>query len=146
VDAAPVRAEGLGSETGLPIPRFVSVGVEVANLRTGPRGVYDVIAIYRRRGLPLKVVDEFDTWRQVEDFEGTRGWMHERLLSGRRTVMVRDAPVTVRRLPEESGPPILVAEPLVIGDLLRCEAAWCFVEIDGRRGWVPTSGLWGVLP
>lgn len=139
-------AKDRGPETGLPLPRFVSIGVEVANLRLGPRGSYDVVAVYRRRGLPLKVIDEFDTWREVEDYEGVRGWMHQRLLSGRRTVMVRDTAAIVRRLPADDGPPILVAEPLVIADLLRCAEAWCFVEIEGRRGWVRAAGLWGVVP
>ena len=135
-----------GRVSGLPVPRFVSVGVEVANLRVGPRNSYDVVAIYRRRGLPLKVVDEFDTWREVEDHEGTRGWMHQRLLSGRRMVMVVDEPQALRRGATAQAPPILLAEPSVLGQLLRCEEDWCFVEIDGRRGWMATSGLWGVLP
>lgn len=135
-----------GRVTGLPVPRFVSVGVEVANLRIGPRNSYDVVAIYRRRGLPLKVVDEFDTWREVEDHEGARGWMHQRLLSGRRTVMIVENVAELRRGPTDDAPVILMAEPLVVGDLLRCDGAWCFVDIDGRRGWMAKSGLWGVLP
>lgn len=139
-------AESTGRVTGLPVPRFVSIGVEVANLRLGPRSSYDVVAVYRRRGLPLRIVDEFDTWRQVEDHEGTRGWMHQRLLSGRRTVMVRDAPLTLRRGPTDDAEPILVAEPLVMAELLRSEGAWCFVEVDGRRGWLPADGLWGARP
>ncbi len=144
--AAAVARADPGPVTGLPMPRFVSLAVEIANLRVGPRNSYDVVAIYRRRGLPLKVVDEFDTWRQVEDHEGTRGWMHQRLLSGRRMVMVRDEPAMLRRGPSAEAAPILQAEPAVLGQLLRCEDGWCFVEIEGRRGWMPATGLWGVLP
>ena len=144
--SAVAGADDAGPVTGLPMPRFVSIGVDEANLRIGPRSSYDVRAVYRRRGLPLRVVDEFDTWREVEDHEGTRGWMHQRLLSGRRTVMVRDAPLMLRRAPAPEAPPMLRAEPLVIGELLRCIDRWCFVEIEGRRGWLPTSGLWGAGP
>ncbi|TVQ30765.1 MAG: hypothetical protein EA356_14775 [Geminicoccaceae bacterium] len=146
VAALPALAGEVGRVTGLPVPRFVSIGVEVANLRVGPRNSYDVIAIYRRRGMPLKVLDEFDTWREVEDHEGTRGWMHQRLLSGRRTVMVIGEAQTLRRAPAEDAVAMLVAEPLVLGELLRCQAAWCFVEIDRRRGWMQASGLWGITP
>ncbi|MEO1090379.1 MAG: SH3 domain-containing protein [Pseudomonadota bacterium] len=135
-----------GRVSGLPVPRFVSIGVEVANMRVGPRQSYDVVAVYRRRGLPLKVVDEFDNWREVEDHEGDRGWMHGRLLSGRRTVMVYPEAMILRRGASDEAPAILLAEPTVIADLLRCEAKWCFVEIDGRRGWMPEESLWGILP
>ncbi|MFW5832764.1 MAG: SH3 domain-containing protein [Pseudomonadota bacterium] len=143
--APPLRAE-TGPVTGLPMPRFVSIGVEVANLRIGPRGSYEVVAIYRRRGLPLRVIDEFDTWRHVEDHEGTRGWMHQRLLSGRRVVMVLGEPQVLRRRPATEAGGILVAEPLVLARLFECEADWCFVEIDGQRGWLDRDGLWGVDP
>ena len=147
VVGGPVRAE-VGEVTGLPIPRFVSLAAEVANLRLGPRRSYDVVAIYRQRGLPLRVVGEFDNWREVVDFEGERGWMHTSLLSGRRTVMVEGEPAVLRRGPDAAAPGMIRLSPGVVANLLRCEAdaAWCFVEIEGRRGWLARVRLWGVAP
>jgi len=140
------RAAAVGEVTGLPVPRFVSLAAEVANLRLGPRRSYDVIAVYRRHGLPLMVLGEFDNWREVVDFEGERGWMHTSLLSGRRTVMIRDETAVLRRLPSAEGPANARLAPGVIAELLRCEAdaSWCFVEVEGRRGWLPRARLWGV--
>jgi SH3-like domain-containing protein len=146
--AGGARADAVGEVTGLPIPRFVSLAADVANLRLGPRRSYDVIAIYRRRGLPLRVVGEFDNWREVVDFDGERGWMHTSLLSGRRTVMVHVETAVLRRLPAADGPAIARIAPGVVADLLRCdgEVPWCFVEVEGRRGWLARDRLWGVAP
>jgi len=145
VASGPVRAE-LGEVTGLPVPRFVSLAADVANLRLGPRRSYDVVAVYRRRGLPLMVVGEFDNWREVVDFEGERGWMHTSLLSGRRTVMVRGEPAVLRRGAAPDAPAMARLAPGVVARLLRRESGgeWCFVEVEGRRGWLARAGLWGV--
>ncbi len=143
--AAPAAAE-VGRESGLPLPRFVSLAAKVANLRLGPGADAAVVAVYRRRGLPLLVVDEQDNWRQVEDFAGDRGWMHASLLSGRRTAIVVEAPRILRRAPGEAGLAIARVEPTVVASLLSCDGAWCFVEVQGRRGWLPRAGLWGAEP
>jgi len=141
-------AASVGEVTGLPVPRFVSVAADVANLRLGPRRSYDVVAIYRRRGLPLKIVGEFDNWREVIDFEGQRGWMHASLLSGRRTVIVWQHAAVLRRGPAVDAPAIARVAPSVVATLLTCEdgeaGGWCFVDIAGRRGWLAREGLWGV--
>ncbi|NBB71239.1 MAG: aspartyl-trna synthetase [Alphaproteobacteria bacterium] len=143
--SGPARGE-VGEVTGLPLPRFVSLATEVANLRLGPRRSYDVVAIYRRHGLPLQIVGEFGNWREVVDFEGARGWVHGSLLSGRRTVMVRGEAAVLRRGAVPEAPAMARLAPGVVARLLRCEAgaAWCFVEVDGRRGWLARVRLWGV--
>lgn len=143
---ATANAEDVGRETGLPVPRFVSLASDLANMRLGPRSSDAVIMVYRRRGLPLKVVDEQDNWRQVEDFEGDRGWMHTSLLSGRRTVLVSGADALLRSAPARGARPIAKVEPLVVAGLLQRRGAWCFVEIGPRRGWLPAADLWGIEP
>lgn len=145
VTAAHAEADAVGRETGLPIPRFVSLAADLANMRLGPRASDAIIAVYRRRGLPLKIVDEQDNWRQVEDFEGDRGWVHTSLLSGRRTVLVTGDVAILRRAAAVSAPAIARVEPKVVGQLLTCHEAWCFVEVERRRGWLPVADLWGVV-
>ena len=46
--------------------------------------------------------------------------------------------------PRSDARVVLLAEPMVIGDLLSCEGAWCLVEIDGRRGWLERGQFYGV--
>src|SRR6185295_2536225 len=65
--------EAKPSETGpsgLPLPRFVSLKSDRVNLRQGPGVDYPAAWVFRRAGLPLEVVKEFESWRQVRDAEG----------------------------------------------------------------------------
>jgi len=135
-----------GRATGLPLPRFVSLGADEVNLRFGPGEGYPIAWILTREGLPVEIVEEFDTWRKVQLHDGDSGWIHASLLSSRRTVLVAEDVRALRQSPDEAARIVLRAEPGVIGLLLDCDAAWCRVEIEGRRGWLQRSEIWGVLP
>ena len=52
----------LGRETGLEVPRFVSLSSNKTNVRAGPGRRYPIKWIYKRQNLPVKVIAEFDTW------------------------------------------------------------------------------------
>lgn len=132
--------------TGLPLPRYASLASDEVNMRKGPGSEYPIRWVYRRPGLPVRIVDEADVWRKVEDPDGDVGWVHSALLSSRRTVMVRGGIAELRRTPSRSAAALLRIEPGVIGRLVRCEPGWCLVEFDGKRGWLEKSALWGVDP
>lgn len=146
-------AEGRG-ESGLPLPRFVSLKADRVNLRTGPGTEYPTAWVYRRAGLPLEVVSEFEGWRQVRDAEGTSGWIIQSLLSGRRTALVSPwdaaksdaaAPqIPIRLSDSESARPVVIVEAGVIANVHSCDSRWCKVTIDEYRGYVLQKQLWGV--
>jgi SH3-like domain-containing protein len=145
--AAPQAALGqAGRTTGLPLPRFVSLGSDRVNLRFGPGQQYPIQWILAREGLPVEIIEEFDTWRKVRLHDGDQGWIHGSLLSSRRTIVVAGQICELRRSPDASARVLLRAEPGVIGELLDCEEDWCRIEIDGRRGWLQRDAFWGVLP
>ena len=135
-----------GRTTGLPLPRFVSLGSDRVNLRFGPGQQYPIQWILAREGLPVEIIEEFDTWRKVRLHDGDQGWIHGSLLSSRRTIVVAGQIRELRRSPDASARVLLRAEPGVIGELLDCEEDWCRIEIDGRRGWLQRDAFWGVLP
>lgn len=144
--AMAVAAERRGGESGLPLPRYASLASDEVNMRKGPGPEYPIRWVYRRRGLPVRIVDEADTWRKIEDPEGDTGWVHAALLSSRRTVVVKGDIAPVYRGPSRTARLSLRVEPGVIGQLARCEAEWCLVEFDGVRGWIERTSLWGVDP
>ena len=135
-----------GRSTGLPLPRFVSLAAERVNVRFGPGKQYPVNWVFARKGLPVEIIAEFDTWRKIRDHDGEEGWVHASLLSSRRTIMVIGEVRSLRRTPSTDAREVLRAEPGVIGDLFDCEETWCRVEIEGRRGWLQRSEFWGTRP
>lgn len=148
--AAGQKDEVPGAETprrtGLPLPRFASLRADEVYMRTGPGQRYPIEWIYRRRGLPVQIIAEFDTWRKVRDWNGTVGWMHRAMLTGRRTGITTAESTTLYREPEANAPVVARAEAGVIVRLAACEGPWCRIEARGLKGWVPRAALWGTLP
>jgi len=135
-----------GPETGLPLPRYVSLKSSEGRARRGPNRSHRIDWVFTRRDMPLKVTAEFEHWRQVEDHEGQGGWMHHALLSGVRTVLVMDEMVTLRAQPLAGALEVAHLQQGVVARILRCEAEWCRLGVDGHRGWVERRGLWGLDP
>lgn len=130
-------------ESGLPVPRFVSLATDKANLRTGPGERYPILWVYIRRDQPLEVTAEFGVWRRVRDVDGTVGWMHGRLLSGRRSAIVTDSVRVMRKKPADKARPLLRLKPGVQVEVDRCKDAWCRIEVLGKRGWLERESFWG---
>ncbi len=133
-----------GPETGLPIPRFVSMKAVEANVRRGPSMTHRIDWVFRHRNMPLVVTGEYGHWRRVMDRDGVGGWVHYALLSGVRTVIVDDAMAEIRRAPDPDAPVRARAEEGAIATLETCEDGWCRIRAGGRNGWVRRDALWGV--
>jgi SH3-like domain-containing protein len=132
--------------TGLPLPRFVSLRAAEVNLRTGPGIRYPIDWVYHRRGLPVEVIDEFETWRRIRDHEGTTGWVHQSMLDGRRSILVSAEAILLRRRPEPGAPPVALLEPGVIAYLEGCEGNWCRITIERHAGWLRRQEVFGLYP
>ncbi|WP_144185538.1 SH3 domain-containing protein [Elioraea rosea] len=143
----PVRAADAprGPVTGLPLPRYASLGSNRINLRTGPGTQYPVEWTYQRSGWPVEIVREFSIWRRVRDQDGAEGWVQQSFLSGRRSFVVRGETRGLRRRGDEAAPVIARLAPGVQGRIRRCEAGseWCEVEVRGNRGWLHRAWFWG---
>jgi SH3-like domain-containing protein len=139
--------------SGLPVPRFVSLKSDRVNLRKGPGTEYPTSWVYRRAGLPLEIVKEFEAWRQVRDAEGVTGWVLQSFLSGRRTALVlpwerktgKPPPVVPIRSSDSDYSNIVAnVEAGVIADLHTCDGRWCRVTVDDYGGYIEQKKLWGV--
>ena len=137
-----------GAAVGLPIPRFVSLRTNPINLRTGPGVRYPVDWVYVRRSLPVEVIGEFDTWRHIRDPDGAEGWVHQSMLSGKRTAIVKGAARTLKRAGEDAAETIATLDIGVVVNVQRCpaESSYCRVEVSGLQGWLKRDQFWGVYP
>ena len=142
--AVPLEASSK-APSGLNLPRFVSISASEANMRTGPGDNYPITWVYLREDHPLLVTAEYGAWRRVRDSDGTTGWMHLALLSGRRTAVISGGTRTLFREADPASKPLLLAEEGVIGRLLRCDGQWCRLEIGDQRGWILRDHLWGTF-
>lgn len=145
--AGPALADGgVPKTSGLPVPRFVTLRSAEVNARTGPGPRYPIDWVFVRKDMPVEITQEFDTWRRIRDWEGSEGWVHQSMLSGRRGGVVTG---DVRALHEDPSPTSAIvarAKPGSIGTLKKCQGDWCLLDIKGYRGWLQRSEFWGTYP
>lgn len=142
--SAPPRDPTIGAVTNLPIPRFVSLKGSEGNARRGPGLTHMIDWVFTREGMPLKVTAEYEHWRRIEDIDGAGGWVHYTLLSGVRTVLVTQDMTQAFSAPDKTATVVFQSELGVVGKLLQCIPDWCRVSVEGEKGWMVQSALWGV--
>lgn len=138
-----------GSQTGLRIPRFVSLKSDKVNVRRGPSTDQAIVWVFARAGLPVEVIAEADNWRRVRDSEGADGWVFHSLLSGRRTVLVSPWSKGQEAVPMRNGRStgsraVAQLQSGVLGNVVSCDGEWCELTVDGYSGYVQQDKLWGV--
>ena len=138
--------------SGLPLPRFVSLKASKVNLRIGPGLNYSVDWMYLKSGLPMEIVQEYDTWRRVRDAEGAEGWINQSLLSGKRTALAapwqqgKQIEIPLLAKPQEDARVVAKLQPGVMGTVKACDGKWCRMSFAGHDGWIDQSLVWGVYP
>jgi SH3-like domain-containing protein len=137
-----VRAANAGEAA----PHFASLHADKVNLRAGPGDRYPIEWVYVRKDWPVEVVGQFDHWRRVRDWQGTEGWVHEKMIASRREVIVTGEVRAIRQAPDLSAALVARAEPGVVAQLLECRPGWCRVETGDVTGWIARADIWGVYP
>jgi len=133
-------------ETKLPLPRFASLQSNEVNFRAGPGENYPKQWVYHRAEMPVEIIEEFDIWRRVRDYQGVIGWVKVGLLSGHRTAIITDARRSLHKRAEPDSPTVALLDPGVIARILECDGPWCRLEVQGYKGWLKRDEFWGVYP
>lgn len=133
------------AEAADPVLRYVSLSRDQVYLREGPTYNHRILWIYKRKGLPVAILAQYDTWRRIRDAQGTIGWIHSSMLTDARTVEVTSkvkAPVHESSNPASAV--IALAQPGVIAKVKSCQRDICKIETGGLKGWIEKTKIWGV--
>jgi SH3-like domain-containing protein len=136
-----------GAQTERKAPYWASISAGKALMRTGPGRNYPGTWLYQRPDLPIRVIETYPNWRKVQDPDGEKGWMLQRLLSDTRTGMVKPGqPRPLYEKPDEQSRTLYRAEAGVVGRLSKCDGNWCRFDAQGRQAYIREAELWGVDP
>jgi SH3-like domain-containing protein len=130
------------TRSGFAVPRYVSLKVGKANGRVGPSTKHKILWQYRRKGLPLIVVAETDTWRKVRDIKGDESWVHRPALSGIRNVITTEE-ATIHKNASVNAETMALTEKDTLLRLEECRKNWCKVSYEKIQGWIQRSEVWG---
>lgn len=136
----------------LPLPRMVSVATRRAEVRVGPGRQFPSKFSYQNRGMPLKVVREYQDWREIIDWQGDKGWIHISQLSAKQTLLVKVSSTALLPRPLKSASfepkPIAMLKKGMTAEILTCEQYWCRVKVlnysPTLKGWLRRADTWGI--
>lgn len=97
-------------------------------------------------GTPVEQVVVVEGWVKVRDQKGDLAWIEKRLLTDKRTVIVRAERAQVRAKGDDKAPLVFEAEKDVVLDLVEpATAGWARVKHrDGQQGFVKAAQVWGL--
>lgn len=124
--------------------RFASLRSDEVNVRTGPGSRYPIEWVFKRKAMPVEIVAEFENWRKIRDWQGASGWVHQSLLSGKRSFIVSSKAASLHKTPATSAEIVAKLEPEVMGEIRSCTGDWCRVRVSNVSGWIQRTGMWGV--
>ena len=123
--------------------KFLSLKKNKVNVRQGPSFDYPIKFIYKKKYLPVKVVDRSDSWRKVMDYKNNLGWIHISQLSKIKSVINIKKNGILYKKPTIYSKPIAKIENGRLFLIKKCKNIWCKVKSENYVGWVNKSNLWG---
>ena len=116
-----------------------------ANLRQGPSFEYPVKIFYKKKFLPVLILDSSDNFKKIRDHENNSGWIHVSQLSKKKAAIVIDDDVIVFSKPSVFSTPLVILRKGRLCKIVKCKQDWCRIKVDKYKGWIKKDGLWGLL-
>jgi len=115
------------------------------NLRQGPSFEYPIKLIYKKKYLPVIIIDKSETWRQIKDFENNSGWIHISQLSRRKSgINIKNNSIIYKK-PTIYSKPIAKLEVGRLVLIKKCKMKWCKITSGNFNGWIYKNFLWGKI-
>jgi len=122
---------------------FLSLKNNTVNLRQGPSFEYPIKLIYKKKFLPVEILDKSESWRKIKDFKKNTGWIHITQLSKKKSAINIEKNSILYKKPTIYSKPIAKLE---IGRLVlikKCNLKWCKISSGKFIGWINKNVLWG---
>ena len=124
---------------------FLTLKNDEVNLRQGPSFEYPIKLIYKKKYLPVIILDKSETWRKISDFENNSGWIHVSQLSKRKSAINTKNHSVLYKKPTIYSKPLAKLEAGRLVLVKKCKMKWCKVISGSYKGWVIKSSLWGQI-
>ena len=124
---------------------FLSLKNNEVNLRQGPSFEYPIKFVYKKKFLPIEVLDKSETWIKIRDFENNSGWIHISQVSKKKSAINKKNNSVIYKKPTIFSKPIAKLE---IGRLVlikKCKVEWCKITSGGFSCLIYKKFLWGKI-
>ena len=99
---------------------FLSTKYDEVNIRKGPGKNHYVIGIFQKKGIPLKIIDSFDTWLKIKDYEGEIGWVSRSQLSEKKFGIILKE-VKLQQFPKKNSKELALIKKNILVRVKKCK-------------------------
>ena len=127
------------------VKKFLTLKNNEVNVRAGPSKEYPIKFVYKKKYLPLEILDKSEHWRKIKDFENNSGWIHISQLSSKKSGINTEDNSIIYKNPTIYSKPIV---KLKFGRLVivkKCKKKWCKITTGDYSGWIFKKFLWGKI-
>ena len=121
---------------------FLMLKNSKVNVRIGPGFDYPVKFIYKKKYLPVKIIDKKENFRKVIDHKRNSGWIHISQLKKSNSLITTSKKILFRK-PTKYSKPLAKIDTGRLLLIIKCEQKWCNVKTEQFSGWVDKNNVWG---
>ena len=122
--------------------KFLSLKYSKVNVRYGPGLDYPIKYIYKKKNLPVKIIDKKENFRKIIDLKKNSGWIHWSQLKKSKSLITLNDKILFKK-PSLFSKPILRLQKGRLLIVKKCKKEWCKVESESYLGWIKTNNIWG---
>ena len=124
---------------------FLTLRNNTTNLRQGPSFDYPIKIFYKKKYLPVLIIDSSDNFRKIKDHENNTGWIHVSQLSKKKAaIVISEKSILFKNDTVYSNPLAVLAQGRLC-IISKCDDEWCKIKTDKFSGWTKKDNLWGNL-
>jgi len=123
---------------------FLMLKYKEANVRYGPGFDYPIKFIYKKKYLPIKIIDKKDEFRRIIDIRNNSGWIHRtQLRKNKSFILLKDQLLFSK--PTKYSKPILKISKGRLLLIKKCKVNWCKIKTKKYIGWIQKKNIWGSI-
>tara|TARA_B100001996_G_scaffold367525_1_gene339244 strand:- start:141 stop:587 length:447 start_codon:yes stop_codon:yes gene_type:complete len=124
---------------------YLTLRNEKVNLRQGPSLDHPVKLVYKKKFLPVLVIDSSYNFRKIIDHQNNSGWIHISQLSKKKAALNDKKNSVIFKKPSKYSKPLALVEKGRLFLVKKCKSAWCKIKTENYTGWIMKKNLKGRL-
>ena len=124
---------------------YLTLRSDKVNLRQGPSLNHPIKLVYKKKFLPVLILDKSYNFRKIRDHENNSGWIHISQLSKKKAALnIVDKSIIFRK-PSEFSKPLAAVQEGRLCLIKKCKRDWCKIKSGKFIGWMKKKNLIGRL-
>ena len=124
---------------------YLTLRSDKVNLRQGPSLNHPIKLVYKKKFLPVLILDKSYNFRKIKDHENNSGWIHISQLSKKKAALNNKDKSIIFRKPSEYSKPLAVIEKGRLCLIRKCKMDWCKIKTGQFAVWIKKENLVGRL-